>query len=958
MIWVGDWQVVVQKNRVGGKGGGSQVTGNNLYYASVVMALCTGQITSDGVMWYQDSTGLNKRDNTWVQHNFVVFQGDYAQNPWDWLWSHHIQQALAYRGVALLCKSNWSLGSSSSFPQVNLEVTGLLPYGGHLDAEPSRVLYDFLTDTKHGANFPAANVADWSYYASANLAVGILLSPLMDQQKSAAEWMKQILEETMAQAVWSDGLLKIVPYYDQAVSSVDGTFTPNLTPVVASTSDDDYLVTPDRPEEPVTVTRQLPADRFNEVRLEVINRSDNYKVVPVMAKSQSDIDVYSQRPAQPKAYHEIARLDVGYKVAWLQLQRGLNVMNTYQFKLGQQYIWLDPLDIWPLTDAQLGMVNAPVRVTEVELDEHEELVVTCEDLGVCNLEGANYGGQPVGELPPPDTDPGKLLNVNRPLIFEVSPQLVKQSGGGTGGQAVVRIAVSGASGNFQWGGCSVWYSLDGSTYQRLGQVTQAAQMGVLLADLPAFNGIPPDNVNTMQLDLSESVGVVQSVSDGQASQGYNMAVLANSDGTNAEFFTFATVATGTGSFQYNCTDLYRAWDIWSVNRSVGISAPSHAASVSIFAWLNYRGNEDQAVFTWAYPPGIAGSPVYFKFTSFNLNHSEEQSLSDVSAYIYTPQGLPAVSPTLLDLFDTPALTDADTGAPGFYMAGGPSIALQEWTGADVNRSVDGGVTFTPFSSIPQASCIGHTTTVLPVPGAWATWDIVSSVTVRPQTGAQLLVNATNELAVLNGANLALVGGELVGFMTVVNNGDGTYTLGGGMTRGRRGTDPWINTHVVGEQFVLVAGAQVSWSEGTVDIGVSKEYQAVSFDAGVQSGPVTFAEQGNRLKPYAVCHVAGSRDGSGNLTVSWVRRTRIGGDNSWADGITEVPLGETSEAYQVDVLSGVGGTVLRTLVSGTPSVAYSAAQQTTDFGSLQSVVNLNVYMMSGVVGRGFAEGAAV
>ncbi|MET0155564.1 MAG: hypothetical protein ABW189_05615 [Rickettsiales bacterium] len=76
------------------------------------------------------------------------------------------------------------------------------------------------------------------------------------------------------------------------------------------------------------------------------------------------------------------------------------------------------------------------------------------------------------------------------------------------------------------------------------------------------------------------------------------------------------------------------------------------------------------------------------------------------------------------------------------------------------------------------------------------------------------------------------------------------------------------------------------------------------------------------------HLAGERDGSGNLTITWIRRTRIGGE--WADG-ADAPLSEETEAYEIDIMDG--------------------ADQTADFGSPQASVDVVVYQLSALVGRG-------
>ena len=101
------------------------------------------------------------------------------------------------------------------------------------------------------------------------------------------------------------------------------------------------------------------------------------------------------------------------------------------------------------------------------------------------------------------------------------------------------------------------------------------------------------------------------------------------------------------------------------------------------------------------------------------------------------------------------------------------------------------------------------------------------------------------------------------------------------------------------------------------------------------------------------HVVGDRDGTDNLTISWVRRSRVDGD--WRDGVG-IPLGEESESYQVDILDG--SDVVRTIEVTSPTASYSATDQTTDFGSAQSSIDVKIYQMSAVVGRGYAAQATL
>ncbi len=116
--------------------------------------------------------------------------------------------------------------------------------------------------------------------------------------------------------------------------------------------------------------------------------------------------------------------------------------------------------------------------------------------------------------------------------------------------------------------------------------------------------------------------------------------------------------------------------------------------------------------------------------------------------------------------------------------------------------------------------------------------------------------------------------------------------------------------------------------------------------------MTHAFAGEGLEPLSPVHVRGARS-SGDLAISWVRRTRIGGD-SW-DSI-DVPLSEAEERYEIDILDG--SDVVRTLPATSPGATYTAAEQTADFGAPQSSVSLRLYQLSATRGRGTPRDAVV
>jgi hypothetical protein len=235
---------------------------------------------------------------------------------------------------------------------------------------------------------------------------------------------------------------------------------------------------------------------------------------------------------------------------------------------------------------------------------------------------------------------------------------------------------------------------------------------------------------------------------------------------------------------------------------------------------------------------------------------------------------------------------------------------------------------------------------------WQTWDHTSYLDVQLSAGTFL--QATG-LDVCNWANLLLVGDELIQFRDVFRVGGNVYRLTT-LLRGRRGTEWACGTHVKGERVVVIAhgGSTQRLALTTADIGDVDYYKLVpmGLDAAVCPA-VKLISTAAGLKPYAVSHVDSSRDGSSNLTLTWIRRTRVGGE--WED-LIDVPLSETSEAYEIDVYNA--GAVVRTISVVAETASYPAAQQVTDFGSAQSEILVKIYQLSAEVGRGFATTATV
>jgi hypothetical protein len=301
------------------------------------------------------------------------------------------------------------------------------------------------------------------------------------------------------------------------------------------------------------------------------------------------------------------------------------------------------------------------------------------------------------------------------------------------------------------------------------------------------------------------------------------------------------------------------------------------------------------------------------------------------------------------------LRDQDND-PGFYAAAcAADPAATNWRGATVYVSADGGATYTVGFSVTAEATMGVTTTVL---GDFLGGNIVdelNSVTVRLSHGSLSSTSATGLLA---GVNMAVCGDEILFFRDAPMIAENTFRVSG-LLRGRRGSEYAMGSHAVGERFVVVDPTKfVRVTQSTADIGVEKLYKAVTSGRTLAATDSrAFTNEGCGLKPYAPVHLGGGRDASGNATLNWVRRGRISGE--WRSGAS-VPLSEETEAYEVEIFEDdTYATVVRTITGITSqTTTYSAADQTTDFGSPQSTIYFRVYQRSAVVGRGHPADGSV
>ena len=250
-----------------------------------------------------------------------------------------------------------------------------------------------------------------------------------------------------------------------------------------------------------------------------------------------------------------------------------------------------------------------------------------------------------------------------------------------------------------------------------------------------------------------------------------------------------------------------------------------------------------------------------------------------------------VGSTLLVAAELSALDDAAATRPRLVVVAAGTGA--GWRGAPLLLSPDGGASWAEAGATAAPGVIG----VVEVPagaGGAALVDRVNAVTVALARPDMMLADA-DAGALDRGANLALIGDELLQFGRAVPLGGGRWRLAE-LWRGRRGTVAAAG--VPGDRFALLTADSVRVIElPLAALGTDVRLMAAGVGDGdappVAAVPVTGASV---LPPAPVALRWTAAEGGGAL-VRWTRRSRAGW--RWLDRV-DAPLAEESERYRVAI----------------------------------------------------------
>jgi uncharacterized phage protein (TIGR02218 family) len=306
--------------------------------------------------------------------------------------------AFGYPGVAYAFQSlilpSWE---PTDVPETySFEVKGLEwnTGGAGGDAHAADVIVDVLTSSDYGAGQDSADVvtdtgqdgtaaSSFRRYATAEK---LCISPALTEQRPALDWLREILDSTNSELLWSEGKFKIIPLGDASVTGGGVTYTPYNTIQYALTTDN---LMAEGDDDAIGVERPPADDIFNSCPVEFLDRdpaaaaidpSHRYSPATVDDPEPVDVEVRGPRKAPVLALHGICVRDVALKISRIRAQRSVLARNTYTFTVGWPFCRLEPLDFVSLTEPLFGLDAAPVRIRRIEEDpESGALTITAED---------------------------------------------------------------------------------------------------------------------------------------------------------------------------------------------------------------------------------------------------------------------------------------------------------------------------------------------------------------------------------------------------------------------------------------------------------------------------------------------------------------------------------------------------------------------------------------------------
>ena len=510
---------------------------------------------------------------------------------------------------------------------------------------------------------------------------GLWGSLTMNSQSSASDWIKTLCSAANAAPVFLGAKFYLYPYSEVSAAG-NGAFYSAPTaagPVAELDADNGDFLLSDCPSLDTAVRIDLP----NVLQMQCIDRNANYAQVTVQTPDPATLGLYGVRKADPVTNNAIQDPTIARTILGIQVRRNQYGGDVWSFSTTARWSLLSPMDLVTLTDELQGITGVPVRIKTYNEQDDGSFAGTAEPFvyGMC----APTLLPATTPTPNPVNTQQSAGNANAPIIFEPTPGLYP---GAAGDQ--LWVVVSSADANY--GGAQIFVSTDGGlSYNpapggadgNSNVVIGSAVTGQVVTDWPAAND--PDTTNDLEVDLTESNGILQSNStvvennfevpcyvEGAAvitevngtpvAAGDPLGVEVNGtlvgqegtldiDGTDVagsggggfgyELMSYA-VATLTATSKYT---LQATGSGNFLRRSIFDAPSSSGVGIDHPAGMRFAvvGPSPSGILKMALPPAYIGQAIYFKVCTFNTFGAALQSLADVTPSIYVPTGVPGAA---------------------------------------------------------------------------------------------------------------------------------------------------------------------------------------------------------------------------------------------------------------------------------------------------------------------------
>jgi Putative phage tail protein len=271
--------------------------------------------------------------------------------------------------------------------------------------------------------------------------------------------------------------------------------------------------------------------------------------------------------------------------------------------------------------------------------------------------------------------------------------------------------------------------------------------------------------------------------------------------------------------------------------------------------------------------------------------------------------------TVAAIFELPPIEAGTATAPQIAVAAAGTGAA--WRSAALLYSLDGGASWRDGGRTAFPAIIGHVA-IPPGGGRAALIDQASRIEVELAHAEMLLSNA-DAAAIDAGANLAMVGDELLQFGRAEPLGGARWRLST-LWRGRRGTEHAIAAQAPGDHFVLVTRDTLKLLDATPAIGATIGLIAQGTGDAEGAMPPGATISGVSVTPPSPVQLSATVAGDTTI-IRWVRRSRLGW--LWQDGL-DAPLGEEAERYSVEIVTPA---MTRTTLTDTAQLTIPRAERT-------------------------------